>query len=91
MIKTLALLTLAAAASARKCTNITVPVSLASENAVFDFETPLTKIDVTSFAVNLARQDPPFVKQVQKGVSTMISYLQDKGLHTAVQEYHRLL
>ncbi|KAM0224794.1 hypothetical protein ACHAQD_001589 [Fusarium lateritium] len=71
MIKTLALFALVAAASARKCTNITVPVSLTSENAVFDLKTPLTKIDVASFSVNLARQDPPFPMQVQKGLKNI--------------------
>ncbi|KAM0206416.1 hypothetical protein ACHAPA_003612 [Fusarium lateritium] len=71
MIKTLALFALVATASARKCTNITVPVSLTSENAVFDLKTPLTKIDVASFSVNLARQDPPFPMQVQKGLKNI--------------------
>ncbi|KAF4974027.1 hypothetical protein FZEAL_9020, partial [Fusarium zealandicum] len=42
MYKSLALFALFTAASARKCTNITVHVSLNAENAVFNLETPLT-------------------------------------------------
>ncbi|KAH7229745.1 hypothetical protein BKA60DRAFT_603716 [Fusarium oxysporum] len=72
MIKSLALFTLITAASARKCTNITVPVSLTSQNAVFTIEAPLTGIEVTSLAVNLARQGaPPYPEQVQKGFTTV--------------------
>jgi hypothetical protein len=74
MIKSLALITLITAASARKCTNITVPVSLNSQNAVFTIEAPLTGIEVTSFAINLARQgEPSFPEQVQKGVSQTLT------------------
>ncbi|WJG34912.1 Alpha/Beta hydrolase protein [Fusarium oxysporum Fo47] len=72
MIKSLALFTLITVASARKCTNITVPVSLTSQNAVFTIEAPLTGIDVTTLAVNLARQGaPPYPEQVQKGFTTV--------------------
>ncbi|KAF9761003.1 hypothetical protein IL306_004015 [Fusarium sp. DS 682] len=72
MIKSLALFTLITAASARKCTDITVPVHLTSKNAVFTIEAPLTGIDVTSFAVNLSRQgDPPFPVEVTKGFATI--------------------
>ncbi|KAH7208731.1 hypothetical protein DER44DRAFT_838950 [Fusarium oxysporum] len=72
MIKSLALFTLITAASARMCTNITVPVSLTSQNAVFTIEAPLTGIEVTSLAVNLARQGaPPYPEQVQKGFTTV--------------------
>jgi hypothetical protein len=70
MIKSLALFSLIAAASARKCTNITVPVSITSENAVFSIEAPLTEIDVTSFAINIARQGgTPYPQTIQTGVS----------------------
>ncbi|KAJ4268962.1 hypothetical protein NW762_003033 [Fusarium torreyae] len=72
MIKSLVLSTLIAAASARKCTNITVPVSLTSENAVFNLETPLTKIEVTNFALNLARQgSPAYPMQIQEGMTNI--------------------
>ncbi|KAM5351024.1 hypothetical protein ACJ41O_003747 [Fusarium nematophilum] len=67
MFKSLTLFALFAAASARKCTNITVPVSLKTENAVFNLRTPLTKIDVTNFALNLTRQGENFIKDAQKG------------------------
>ena len=74
MIKSLALFALITAASARKCTNITVPVSLTSQNAVFTIEAPLTGIDVTSLAINLARQGAPsYPEQVQKGVSNTLT------------------
>jgi hypothetical protein len=81
MIKSLALFTLITAASARKCTNITVPVSLTSQNAVFTIEAPLTGIEVTSLAVNLARQGaPPYPEQVQKGVSHLCAQWFDTSL-----------
>ncbi|KAF5021309.1 hypothetical protein F66182_6707 [Fusarium sp. NRRL 66182] len=68
MFKSLALFGIFAAASARKCTNITVPVSLTSENAVFNLETPLTKIEVTDFILSLSRQgNVPFPRQIQEG------------------------
>ncbi|EXL39400.1 hypothetical protein FOCG_17988 [Fusarium oxysporum f. sp. radicis-lycopersici 26381] len=72
MFKSLALFALYAAVSARKCTDITVPVSLKAENAVFDLDQPLTKVDVTDFILNLSRQGDDFVKAIQKG-TTVIS------------------
>ena len=73
MFKSLALFSLLAAASARKCTNITVPVSLTSENTEFGIETPLSKIDVTNFIINLARQGgEPYPLTIAKGVSHII-------------------
>jgi hypothetical protein len=69
MFKLLTLFSLYAAVSARKCTDITVPVSLKAENAVFDLDQPLTKVDVTDFILNLSRQGDNFVKAIQKGVS----------------------
>ncbi|RBR08909.1 uncharacterized protein FIESC28_10089 [Fusarium coffeatum] len=68
MFKSLALFSLLTAASARKCTNITVPVSLTSENTEFGIETPLSKIDVTNFIINLARQGgEPYPLTIAKG------------------------
>ncbi|KAF4342352.1 hypothetical protein FBEOM_3759 [Fusarium beomiforme] len=82
MIKSLALFTLVAAATARKCTNITVPVHLTSKNAVFTIEAPLAGIDVTSFAVNVSRQGTPsFPEQVTKGFTTI------SGLYTLAATY----
>ncbi|KAF4972973.1 hypothetical protein FZEAL_9458 [Fusarium zealandicum] len=69
MFKSLALFALFTAASARKCTNITVPVSLNAENAVFNLETPLTKIQVTNFILNLTRQGQVFPQEAMKGMA----------------------
>ena len=73
MIKSLVLSTLISAASARQYPNVTIPVSLTSENALFNLETPLTKIEVTNFALNLARQgSPAYPMQIQEGVSLIL-------------------
>ncbi|KAJ4320398.1 hypothetical protein N0V84_005892 [Fusarium piperis] len=71
MFKPIAFFTLFAAASARKCTDITVPVSLKAENAVFDLDKPLTKVDVTDFILNLSRQGDNFVQGINKGTTVI--------------------
>lgn len=68
MIKSLVLSVLFAAASARKCQELIVPVSLTAQNAVFDLETPTSKINVTNLALNLARQPGNYPMQIMKGV-----------------------
>lgn len=75
MFRPLAFLALLTAASARKCTEIMVPVSLKAENAVFDLDKPLTKVDVTDFILNLSRQGDDFVQRINKGVSFLSELL----------------
>ncbi|KPM38210.1 hypothetical protein AK830_g8370 [Neonectria ditissima] len=67
MLKFTTFLSLLAACSARKCKDIAVPVSLTAQNAVFDLEVPLTKIEVTNFALNLAQQGRSYPSLIQKG------------------------
>ena len=64
------LLALVAAVSARKCKDITVPVSLTAKNAVFDLKTPTTQIEVTNLFLNLVQQGRNYAEVIQKGVST---------------------
>jgi hypothetical protein len=63
------LLALAAVAAARRCQNITVPVSISAINAVFGIHAPLTEIDVTNFFLNFARQGFNYTEDVTRGVS----------------------
>ncbi|KAK7427216.1 hypothetical protein QQZ08_006329 [Neonectria magnoliae] len=67
MLKFTTFLSLLAACSARKCKDITVPVSLTAENAVFDVEVPLTKIEVTNLFINLAQQGRNYPDLIQTG------------------------
>lgn len=68
MFKLVALLSLLAVGSARKCKDIMVPVSLSAENAVFDIEAPVSKIDVTSLFLNMAQQGRDYATLKQTGV-----------------------
>lgn len=63
--------TLIGLAAAKKCQNITVPVTVDSRNAVFDREalTPHTNIDVTNFVLNLSQQGHNYTADQLKGVS----------------------
>lgn len=65
-------LALAATATAKKCSNIMVPVSLTAENAVFDIETPTTKVDVTNFLLELTRNGENYASTIQSGVSGLL-------------------
>ena len=61
---------LAAVASAKKCQELTVPVSVSSRNGVFDVAalTPHTEIDITNFILNLAQQGNNYTADVLQGV-----------------------
>lgn len=65
----LSLLGLAAAASARKCQNLTVEVELSSRNGVFNFDAPSTNIDVTNFILDLSQQGANYSDSLLSGVS----------------------
>jgi len=60
---------LAVAASARHCTNITVPVSISARNGVFNVTAPANDIDVTNFFLDLTQQGKNFSANVLQGVS----------------------
>lgn len=62
------LLALAAVASARKCQDMTINVSLKARNAVFNVEPLATQNDVTNFYLGLARQGGSLMSRAQEGV-----------------------
>lgn len=55
-------------ASARKCQDVVVPVSLTSQNAVFNLEPRTTGIEVTDFYLKLARQPGSYVSEITESV-----------------------
>ena len=69
MWKVTALLALATAASARRCTNLTIPISISARNAIFDIAAPTTEVDVTNFFLNNARSGFNYTEQILGGVS----------------------
>lgn len=69
MFKSAVLFALASVASARWCTNITVPVALSSRNANFDLELPTTEVAVTDFFLEFARQNTNYTDAITTGVS----------------------
>lgn len=62
---------LISAGAAKKCTNMTVPVTVNSRNALFDKDalTPHSNIDVTDFILNLSQQGHNYTMDQLKGVS----------------------
>lgn len=58
-------------ASARKCQNITVPVSISARNGVFNLAIPQSNIDVTNFIVDLAEQGVNYTQAVLTGYATI--------------------
>ncbi|KOS21761.1 hypothetical protein ESCO_001426 [Escovopsis weberi] len=71
MFKQLTVLALAVAAAARKCHNVTVPISISSQNAVFDLKAPTTEIEVSNFFLRFTRQGSDYSKELQKGYRTI--------------------
>lgn len=55
-------------ASAKRCQDITVSVSLESHNAKFNLEPLLTDVEVTDFYLRLARQGGNLMEELQDGV-----------------------
>lgn len=75
MLRSAVLLALAAIASAKKCQDITVSVSLKARSATFNLEPLETEIDVTNFYLGLARQGGNLMESLQTGVSVCAIYL----------------
>jgi hypothetical protein len=48
-------LTLATGIAARKCYNLTIPISISAQNAVFDLHAPVSDVDVTNFFLDWVR------------------------------------
>src|ERR1700761_2852060 len=60
------------AASAKKCINQTVPISIVARNAVFgNVVTPQTNIDATNFTLHLSQQGHNFTNEALTGYHTI--------------------
>ncbi|KAF2770817.1 hypothetical protein EJ03DRAFT_373395 [Teratosphaeria nubilosa] len=62
---------LAAIAEARKCQNLTVPITASARNGVFDVSTPLTNIDVANFILDLTQQGKNYSADTLTGYATI--------------------
>lgn len=69
LFRSTALFALACVASARRCSDLLIDVSLESRNAVFDLESPTEPEDVTNFYLGLSRSGNNLTEQLHKGVS----------------------
>lgn len=62
---------MAGAATARICTNITVPVDISARTGIFgNMATPQTNLDATTFAQNLTRRAQNFTDVALTGYQT---------------------
>lgn len=71
MFKSSVLLALAAVVLARKCTNITVPVSISARNGVFSIDFPKTDIEVTDFFLRFSYQGRNYTDTIVEDVSSL--------------------
>ncbi|POR32810.1 Uncharacterized protein TPAR_06992 [Tolypocladium paradoxum] len=71
MFRLAVLLALAAAAAAKHCRNITVPVSISARNGVFDIQPPKTEIEVTDFFFNFSKQNSNYTQSITNGFRTV--------------------
>lgn len=70
-LKTAVILGVAAAAEARKCMDLNVPVSISSRNGVFDYMPAKTEIEATNFFLNLAQQGGNYTDDLLTGYDTI--------------------
>lgn len=66
----LAVAVLAGSAAAKKCINMTVPVTISARNAVFDIPVPQTNLDATAFIQNQTQQGRNFTETALSGYAT---------------------
>ena len=59
----------AATAAARRCQNLTIPISITSENQQFNLVPPKSDIEVTNFILDLTRAQNNLVDELFTGVS----------------------
>ncbi|KEF52825.1 uncharacterized protein A1O9_11242 [Exophiala aquamarina CBS 119918] len=71
LLSGLALAACASMASARKCQNITIPVSISARNGVFNVATPQNNIDVTNLMLKMAKQESNYTAEVLTGYATV--------------------
>lgn len=78
MVRSLLLLTIlsltAGLSVARRCQNITIPISISSRNGIFSLATPANDVDVTDFVLNNFRAGVNYTDDVLQGVSKLYSY-----------------
>ncbi len=60
----------AAAAMARQCQNLTIPVSISARNGRFDFQIPENDTEVTNFVLNLTQPGHNLTAELLTGVSS---------------------
>jgi len=58
-------------ASARKCENITIPVSISARNGVFNVNIPQDNVDVTNLMLEMAKQGRNYTASVLTGYATV--------------------
>lgn len=58
-------------ASAANCQNITIPVSISARNGVFNQTNPTNQIEVTNFALRMARQGDNYTMESLTGYATV--------------------
>lgn len=68
---TTAVAALAAVASARKCQNITVPITITAQNRVFSLAAPANNIEVTNFILQITQQSGTYYSTIFQGVSEL--------------------
>ncbi|KAL7792434.1 hypothetical protein V8C37DRAFT_416327 [Trichoderma ceciliae] len=71
MMKSATLLALAAGVMARKCQNLSIPISISARNAVFDLPNPASEIDVTNFFLGFTHPGTNFTDSVLTGYNTV--------------------
>jgi hypothetical protein len=64
------LATLAASAAAKKCVNMTVPVTISARQGIFDIAVPQTSLEATDFVRNMTQQGRNFTETVLTGYNT---------------------
>ncbi|KAL7911331.1 hypothetical protein GGI35DRAFT_447174 [Trichoderma velutinum] len=71
MFKSAALLAFATAVAARKCHDLTIPISISALNNVYNLPTPETEIDVTNFFLDSVRPGSNFGNKILTGQKTV--------------------
>jgi len=66
-----ALAALTPLASAAKCTNLTIPITISARNGAFNITNPTTNIAATNFILNLSRQGHNYTNEVTTGFNTV--------------------
>ncbi|KAM0452880.1 hypothetical protein ACHAO4_005299 [Trichoderma viride] len=67
MFKSALLLALATAVTARKCQDLTIPISISATNTAFNLPPPATDIDVANILINLAEDSTNFFSSILVG------------------------